>query len=75
MIRDTVRLKEFEREQAAERSVHGGYLQALAVLRALWSEAAALNADFPGDWRTDVEEGREQMPTTLAELKPNATSR
>jgi hypothetical protein len=55
MIRDTVRLEEFGREQAALRSLHGGYPQALAVLKALWSEAAALSADFPGDWRRDVE--------------------
>ena len=55
MIRATDRLESFERRYAAQRARSHGYREALAMFRALWSEAAALNPDFPSDWRKDVE--------------------
>ena len=55
MIRATERLEAFERQHAIERAEATGYQEALAIFRALWAEAVALNEDFPGDWRNDVE--------------------
>jgi hypothetical protein len=31
------------------------YGEALALFTSMWVHARALNPDFPGDWRTDVE--------------------
>lgn len=54
VIRSTPELQRFEREYARSRR-DMSYAEALAVFEALWEEARALNPDFPGDWRADIE--------------------
>ena len=53
MIRPSRTLDELERSHARG---HGArtYPDALAIFAGLWREAAALNPDFPGDWRNDL---------------------
>lgn len=55
MIRDSERLRSFERAYARQAHDSSSFAGALAVFEALWREAAALNPDFPGDWRADIE--------------------
>jgi len=55
MIRNPERLARFEAEDARRRFAGLAHPEALAWFEALWSEAAALSPDFPGDWRTDLE--------------------
>ena len=55
MIRDAGRLAEFERRYTSEEIGKLTYHDALAIFAALWCEAVALNPDFPGDWRADLE--------------------
>lgn len=56
MLRPTPELREFERRYARGRDAHATYQAALAVFKALWTEACTLRPDFPAvDWRSDVE--------------------
>ncbi|MCI0434400.1 MAG: hypothetical protein L0271_12290 [Gemmatimonadetes bacterium] len=55
MIRNVDRLRALERAFAHERLSSLTYPEALAIFTGLWREALALNADFPGDWRADLE--------------------
>jgi hypothetical protein len=48
-------LEEFEAKYARERTSSRTPEEAMAVISALWEEAAALNPDFPTDWRDDLE--------------------
>ena len=54
MIGSSSELERFEREQSRLRGRGTTYADALEVFRALWAAAAALNPDFPGDWRSDL---------------------
>lgn len=54
MLRPSSRLDEIDRRHARERLATRTYAEALEVFAALWREAAALNPDFPGDWRDDI---------------------
>ena len=54
MLRSSPELREFERRYARSRTTT--YDEALAVFKALWSEACTLRPDFPAvDWRRDIE--------------------
>lgn len=56
MLRPTPELLEFERRYARHRDSQATYGQALAVFKALWTEARTLRPDFPSvDWRRDIE--------------------
>ncbi|MGH9337804.1 MAG: hypothetical protein ACRD21_28970 [Vicinamibacteria bacterium] len=55
MIRRTEELEAFERRYIREEISKLSYRAALALFEALWMEASALNPDFPGDWRSDIE--------------------
>jgi hypothetical protein len=55
MLRPSALLDEFEARCARERTGARTLAEAMAVLSALWDEAAALNPDFPSDWREDLE--------------------
>lgn len=55
MIRPSPRLEEFERWYAREHVEKLTYEDALEIFAALWQHARAVNPDFPGDWREDVQ--------------------
>lgn len=56
MLRSTPELHEFERRYARHRDAHATYDEALAMFKALWTEARTLRPDFPDvDWRRDLE--------------------
>jgi hypothetical protein len=56
MLRSTPELRELERRYARRRDSQATYGQALAVFKALWTEARTLRPDFPAvDWRRDLE--------------------
>lgn len=54
MLRHSPKIDEIDRRHARERLGRRTYAEALEVFAALWREAAALNPDFPGDWRDDL---------------------
>ena len=54
MIRPTPELDDLERRWTREGLAGMGYREALSIFEALWSEALALNPDFPGNWRDDL---------------------
>lgn len=54
MIRHTDELEAFERRYAREELARLSFGDALALFEALWAEARALGAEFPGDWREDI---------------------
>ena len=49
------RVAEFNRCDARRRYADMSFGEALSLFEALWAEAAALDPDFPGDWRSDLE--------------------
>ncbi len=53
MIRDSERLREFERWYARECLAGLSYADALAIFTALWRYACELDPEFPGRWRDD----------------------
>lgn len=55
MLRHSPKLDEIDRRHARERLAKRSYAEALAVFAALWREAAALDPDFPGPWRDDLD--------------------
>jgi hypothetical protein len=55
LIRRTKELEQLEAEFTRERIGPMTYAEALALFTSLWMEARALNPDFPGDWRSDIE--------------------
>lgn len=55
MIRNTERLARFEADDARRRFAGLTHADALGWFEALWSEAAMLAPEFPGDWRADLE--------------------
>lgn len=54
MLRPSPKLEEIDRRHARERLARRSYAEALEVFSALWREAAALDATFPGPWRDDI---------------------
>lgn len=63
MIRPGKELADVERAYAREVLGRLTYQEALAIFTALWSEALALNPDFPGGWEEDI-----QSDLTLARV-------
>jgi hypothetical protein len=55
MLRPAPLLDQFETRYARERTDARTLTEAMALLTALWDEAVALSADFPSDWREDLE--------------------
>lgn len=55
MLRPSPKLEEIDRRHARERLARRSYSEALAVFAALWREASALDGEFPGPWREDLE--------------------
>jgi len=54
MLNNPERVAEFERRDARRRYADMSFEEALGLFEALWAQAAALNPDFPGDWREDL---------------------
>jgi hypothetical protein len=55
MLRRSPELDEFDAWYARERTGNRSLEEAMDIVAALWAEAVALNPDFPGDWREDLE--------------------
>jgi hypothetical protein len=54
VIRDTERLREFERWYTQTRTSQRSFADALALFQGLWAEARTLNPDFPSAWIDDI---------------------
>lgn len=55
MLQRTPKLVQFEADYARERIGARSFQEALALFEGLWTEARALNPDFPTHWRADLE--------------------
>jgi len=71
MLDSPQRVAEFERHDTQRRYADMSFGEALSLFEALWTEAAALNPDFPGDWRGDLE-GDFAIARAINGLSPRA---
>jgi hypothetical protein len=55
MIRPGAELEDLDRRYVRDVIAPLSYRQALERFAALWAHALALDPEFPGDWREDVE--------------------
>lgn len=55
MLTNPERMARFERLDTRRRFGDMSFSEALAMIEALWSEAAGLDPDFPRRWQSDFE--------------------